>query len=752
MLKRTNGLDIAEVPVGDPVTWTYLVTNTGNVAITDVVVTDNLVSDISCPKNTLAVSEAMTCSATGTATKGFYENIGVARANFQGTVVSAEDASQYFGVQATITIQKTTNGQDGGTIIYLTPVEWEYFVTNTGNVTLSNIVVVDDKGLTVSCPFTSLVQGDSMTCTASGLAGIGEYMNTGSVTASYGTLTTSASDSSNYFGANPILTLKKFTNGEEAPYIEVGDPVNWTYLVKNTGNVTVSGISVVDDQGETVSCPKSVLAIGEEMTCTASGTATLGWYRNLGTVNGTFEQTNVSAQDSSTYFGYSLSITVDKRTNGSDNPTITAGSPVVWTYQVKNTSNVTLETLTVTDNQGVVVLCPKSTLVPTEEIQCSASGTAIAGPYANIGTATAFYGSMMVQASDASSYFGAAGSVDVLKTPDTQTVTAGGTATFTITITNTGNIPLTNIEVTDPLAPDCNRSFASLQLAQVISFTCTKPLVQSSFTNIVTVNAFTGTSTISDTDSAEINVDLLPDITLTKTANPSTVPATGGLVDYTLRITNIGLDPVVITSLSDSKFPLSPACTTLIGQSIAPGNYRECVITGTVPASSGELSFTNTAVAVAQDPEQNSDSASASATVTYGWYGRTPGFWKNNEQAWVSGYTPNLFIQDVFQVPSTLLKSGDLDITKPNGKDRLIEGLSYRGGANLSGGFQILMRAAIAALLNEAYYGSYYPGATSTAGLIAQVNGVLATQNRASYLTLASALDFWNNAIHSNLP
>jgi len=93
-----------------------------------------------------------------------------------------------------------------------------------------------------------------------------------------------------------------------------------------------------------------------------------------------------------------------------------------------------------------------------------------------------------------------------------------------------------------------------------------------------------------------------------------------------------------------------------------------------------------------------------------------------------------------------------LDISSPTGKDRLIEGLTYKGGTNLNGGFQILMRAAIAALLNEEYYGIYYPGATSTTALIAEVNSVLATQNRGSYLTLATTLDNWNNAIHSSLP
>jgi len=148
----------------------------------------------------------------------------------------------------------------------------------------------------------------------------------------------------------------------------------------------------------------------------------------------------------------------------------------------------------------------------------------------------------------------------------------------------------------------------------------------------------------------------------------------------------------------------------------------------------------------------NIDTATASATVTFGWYGRTPGFWKNKPEAWVSDYTPSRTIRSVFTVPSVLLKSGILDMSLPTGDDTLMDGLSYRGGTNLSGGFQILMRASVAALLNEAYYGVWYPGATSTSALIAEVNATLATQNRTAYLLLASKLDGWNNAIHSDLP
>jgi hypothetical protein len=266
------------------------------------------------------------------------------------------------------------------------------------------------------------------------------------------------------------------------------------------------------------------------------------------------------------------------------------------------------------------------------------------------------------------------------------------------------------------------------------------------------VTANTGTTTISDSDSAEVLVDILPDITLSKTASISTVPATGGLVDYTIRISNIGGEDVILTSLSDTQVTLSPSCTALIGQTVAAGSYLECVISGVNVVWTGSSKFINTATAVGTDPQQNADTASASATVTFGWYGRTPGYWKNHPEDWTSGYTPTQYVQDVFTVPSTLFKLGILDVGAPSGKDRLIDGLGYQGGSALSGAFQILMRAAIAALLNEAYYGTYFPGATSTSALIAQVNSALATQNRGSYLALATTLDNWNNAIHSSLP
>jgi hypothetical protein len=64
-------------------------------------------------------------------------------------------------------------------------------------------------------------------------------------------------------------------------------------------------IRVVDDQQVVVNCGgRTTLAPGQSMTCTGSGTAVAGQYRNTGTV--TASQTGgsaVSASDPSHYFG-----------------------------------------------------------------------------------------------------------------------------------------------------------------------------------------------------------------------------------------------------------------------------------------------------------------------------------------------------------------------------------------------------------------------------------------------------------------
>ena len=102
------------------------------------------------------------------------------------------------------------------------------------------------------------------------------------------------------------VRIWKSTNGEDAndapgPTLSVGSPVTWTYEVINTGTVPLNDVRVTDDRGVAVSCGGQTLAVGQSMTCTGSGVAVAGQYKNVGTVSANGGQ--VTHSDASHYFG-----------------------------------------------------------------------------------------------------------------------------------------------------------------------------------------------------------------------------------------------------------------------------------------------------------------------------------------------------------------------------------------------------------------------------------------------------------------
>jgi hypothetical protein len=73
----------------------------------------------------------------------------------------------------------------------------------------------------------------------------------------------------------------------------------------------------------------------------------------------------------------------------------------------------------------------------------------------------------------------------------------------------------------------------------------------------------------------------------------------------------------------------------------------------------------------------------------------------------------------------------------------LLQALSFNGGSTNTAAARILLRAAVAALLNSASPDVDYP--LTSAQVIAQVNAALASNNRSTMLSLASQLDRYNN-------
>jgi uncharacterized repeat protein (TIGR01451 family) len=207
--KATNGLDSDTGPgedllVGDDVTFTYVVRNTGNVDLVGVSVSDNIIGSIACPQNTLDVNESMTCEVSTTVLEGNYVNTGTASGTpvdadgqVLGAPVTDSDPSHHRGVlplEAGINLEKDTNGEDadeptGPRLVVGELATFTYVVTNTGNIELTDVIVTDDDADVIGqapgfvCRIDLIGVGEAESCTATRVVTEGQYVNIGSVSA-----------------------------------------------------------------------------------------------------------------------------------------------------------------------------------------------------------------------------------------------------------------------------------------------------------------------------------------------------------------------------------------------------------------------------------------------------------------------------------------------------------------------------------------------------------------------------------------
>lgn len=120
--------------------------------------------------------------------------------------------------------------------------------------------------------------------------------------------------------------------------------------------------------------------------------------------------------------------------------------------------------------------------------------------------------------------------------------------------------------------------------------------------------------------------------------------------------------------------------------------------------------------------------------------GCTPGYWKQTQHfaSWVqTGLKPTDLVSSVFSQSSLYSLSG-----KKLSAYSLVDGLGFKGGSDLSGAAQILLRAGIAGELN-ARYGMNYPMTASE--IVTAVNNALASGNRDTIIALATQIDSNNN-------
>jgi uncharacterized repeat protein (TIGR01451 family) len=520
-------------------------------------------------------------------------------------------------------------------------IDYEFYVENTGSTDLDPVVVTDPlTGLTaIDCSGqTTLAAGANMTCTATLTltqdhidAGVVDNTATATGTAPLATVVQDTSDES--IGIEQIgeLTTAKSAaslsiDADGSTDITAGDTVEFTVTATNTGNITLS--NVLTPTGGTTPCA----SVAPDGTCTLVGTyvvtladADTGYFDNTGCA--VADEATEDCDTRRTTVEQDPALSVEKSdaslANGTDadaSGDITAGDTVEFTVTATNTGNITLNNVVVSDAK----------LTPT-------GGTTPCGSVAPGGTCT-LIGTYVVTLADADTgYFDNTGVADSDETdPDDDTVrtpveqdgeltteksaaslangtdadasgdiTAGDTVEFTITATNTGNITLNNVVVTDAkLTPTggttpCGSVAPGGTCTLVGTYVVTQADADAGlFDNTGCANA---DEAIEDCDDERTTVEQDPEITITKGPDNEFVDQ-GQDFEWTIRVENTGNVTLFDVVVSDV---LVPACDRDSGDiaglaEMAPGEFYEwtCTVTDV------QQPIFNVAVADADDPDQ----------------------------------------------------------------------------------------------------------------------------------------------------
>src|SRR5690606_25445517 len=170
-------------------------------------------------------------------------------------------------------------------------------------------------------------------------------------------------------------------------------------------------------------------------------------------------------------------------------------------------------------------------------------------------------------------------SFSITKTADqTEFDTLGDKITYTITVSNTGNVTLQDLEVTDVLFPTWSETVATLAPDSAKVYTLEYEVTQADLDSGKVVNAvaLTGDDPNGDPltpgeDDVEVPAVQSPAITVTKTTDRTkTYSQAGDVIEYTIVVTNTGnvtLTDVEVTDDNADVTSVGTVATLEVGQS-----------------------------------------------------------------------------------------------------------------------------------------------------------------------------------------
>lgn len=495
-----NGNGITDA--GDTIQYTFDVTNSGDVPITDVGVSDPKAGHVTCPDTTLAPGASETCSADAVYTVTAADQLAGAvdnSASATGTdpiggavpLVPSTTHTPIVTPAPAMTVVKSADPSDAASYNPGQVITYSFVVTNTGNVPINDIAIDEgtftgsDGAPDAACPSSTLAPGAQEICTATYTLTVAD-VNAGSVSNTatahgtpQGSDTDVPSDSSTVTipeTPNPGATVVK--TASPGTVTAAGQVVTYSFVVTNTGNVTLSNPEVDDTDfsgtGDLskVDCPATSLVPGQAETCTATYTVTQtdvdkGSLTNTASVTGTTPGgstfTSPSSPPATVTIDRTPALTLVKTANVE---AAEVGQQITYTFTLTNTGNVTITSPSVKDTdfsgsgQLSALDCPAdSVLEPGDAITCTATYTVTqadidAGQLANSATATGTPpDGVTPPTADAPPVTIATNphpALSLVKTASAKQATSvGQVLTYTFAVTNTGNVDVKNPKVNE---------------------------------------------------------------------------------------------------------------------------------------------------------------------------------------------------------------------------------------------------------------------------------------------------------------
>ncbi|MEM7131453.1 MAG: hypothetical protein AAF702_34380 [Chloroflexota bacterium] len=599
--------ELQTVAVGAPVTFTIQVTNTGDITLTNVTVDDALAPLCDNVWASMAPGETQSYTCVlDPVTASFTNEASVMGTAPDGSTVSDTDTAdvvtQDLPNDPAIDIQKTPDDQ---TILSGGFARFDIQVQNSGNVTLTNVTITDPLAPACDRTFPQLLVAEvtEYECILDNVTA--DFTNVVTVTGtSPSNIQVTDSDNANVTVVTPAIDISK------APDVQTvlpGDPVQFSITVTNTGSVDLINVNVEDALATECNRNLGTLAAGESTSYQCTLPSATNSFTNVAVVTGdpVLGGPPVTATDTAEVIVILPAIDITKTP---DNQTVVQGTPVTFTIRVENTGTVTLTNVTVSD--PLVSDCDRTfaQLIPggVEEYSCQLDSVQLAFTNVASVTGTPPLGDDVSDQDDAVVGIVLPG-LEIIKSPDLQLTLPNGSVNFTITVRNTGNSMLTNVTVTDPLAPDCNQEIDNLGPGLVSEYVCTLNNVQSDLTNTASVSGQSPNGdTLTDEDTAAVVV-VIPSIAIDKRVAQSEVqPGEDAL--FTIVVTNTGTVVLNNVVVSDT---LAPGCNRDIG-TLAPTNSftYDCTL------SNIQASLINVADVVGVPPLGPSVTDQDDATVT----------------------------------------------------------------------------------------------------------------------------------------